>query len=183
MEPTKIAMLYATVDGHTFKICERILHILAEAGNQVELFEITNFDQKISDYDLVFIGASIRYGKHSKQVIHFVNAHQRELEEVKSAFFSVNLVARKPEKSTPETNPYVIKFFQSINWKPDASAVFAGVLDYPRYGFFDKLMIKLIMKITGGPTSGDGPIEYIDWGHVEQFAKKLARTVNIPVHF
>ena len=36
------------------------------------------------------------------------NINIEKLDKVKTAFFSLNLTARKPEKSTPETNPYVI---------------------------------------------------------------------------
>ena len=42
--------------------------------------------------------------------IEFVN--KEILEKKSSAFFSVNVVARKPEKNTPETNPYMQKFLK-----------------------------------------------------------------------
>ena len=58
-----------------------------------------------------------------------------------NAFFSVNVVARKPEKSDPETNPYLQKFLRQIAWRPGRPAVFAGKLDYPRYRAFDRFMI------------------------------------------
>ncbi|WP_332834531.1 flavodoxin domain-containing protein [Escherichia coli] len=36
-----------------------------------------------------------------------------------SAFYSVNLVARKPEKRTPQTNSYARKFLMNSQWRPD----------------------------------------------------------------
>jgi menaquinone-dependent protoporphyrinogen oxidase len=33
-----------------------------------------------------------------------------------------------------------------------ACAVFAGALRYPRYRWYDRFMIRLIMKMTGGET-------------------------------
>lgn len=116
------------------------------------------------------IGASIRYGKHNLKIIEFINFNKKALEKIENAFFSVNLVARKPEKASPETNPYYIKFLQAINWIPKASAVFAGKLDYQKYPFTDRLMIQLIMWMTKGPTNSKTKIEYTDWDKVKEFA-------------
>ncbi len=40
--------------------------------------------------------------------------------------YSVNLVARKPEKRTPQTNSYARKFLMNSQWRPDRCAVIAG---------------------------------------------------------
>ncbi len=45
------------------------------------------------------------------------------------------LVARKPEKNTPETNPYLKKFLKQISWQPMELAVFAGRIDYKKKSF------------------------------------------------
>jgi len=83
----------------------------------------------------------------------------------------VNLVARKPEKRAVDTNPYVIKFLKTIAWKPELVCVIAGKLDYPQYGFWDRIMIQLIMWITKGPTDPNTVIEYTDWEQVDEFVK------------
>jgi menaquinone-dependent protoporphyrinogen oxidase len=167
---SKIGILYATVDGQTLKICKVIEEVLVEKGNTVELFSIEDFKGKPTDFDKFVIGASIRYGKHSPKIIEFINQNKEALQKTKNAFFSVNLVARKPEKASPETNPYFIKFLQTIDWVPKISAVFAGNLDYQKYPFTDRLMIQLIMWITKGPTNSKAKIEYTDWDSVREFA-------------
>jgi menaquinone-dependent protoporphyrinogen oxidase len=167
---TKIGILYATVDGQTLKIANKIKEILVEKGNEVTLFSIEDFDGKIYDYDKFIIGSSIRYGKHNAKIIEFINTHKKELDTIKNAFYSVNLVARKPERALPETNPYFIKFLKEIVWIPYRSAVFAGKLDYQKYRFIDRLLIQLIMWMTKGPTNSKTNIEYTDWDKVSQFA-------------
>lgn len=167
---TKIGILYSTVDGQTLKICTQIKEVLEEKGNSVEMFRIENFDKKVSDFDKFIIGSSIRYGKHNSNIIAFINEHKKALDNTKNAFFSVNLVARKPEKASPETNPYYIKFLKEINWIPNISAVFAGKLDYQKYPFTDRIMIQLIMWMTKGPTNTKTKIEYTDWDKVNEFA-------------
>ena len=95
------------------------------------------------------------------------------MEQKDTAFFSVNVVARKIEKSDPETNPYIKKFLKISNWKPGKVAVFAGKVDYPNYRFFDKYIIKLIMFITKGPTDTTQTYEFTNWSKVDAFAKEL----------
>lgn len=170
---TKIGILYSTVDGQTLKICNKLKEILVENGNEVELFSIEDFDKKVTDFDKFVMGSSIRYGKHNSKIIEFINQHKQELEKTKNAFFSVNLVARKPEKATPETNPYFIKFLKEMDWIPNKSAVFAGKLDYQKYSFTDRLMIQLIMWMTKGPVNPKTEIEYTDWEKVKEFALVL----------
>ena len=91
-----------------------------------------------------------------------------------SAFFSVNAVARKPDKRTPDTNPYVKKFLKSITWQPAIIGIFAGKIDYPSYGFVDKTMIRFIMWITKGPTDPSGTFEFTDWDAVEAFGLEIS---------
>jgi menaquinone-dependent protoporphyrinogen oxidase len=170
----KTALIYATVDGHTLKICERLQKVMSQHGQTVELINIEDFKGDLSRFDRVVLGASIRYGVHDKKIIELINSRQQELESKKTAFFSVNLVARKQEKSSPETNPYVVKFFKKIAWRPDIAETFAGMLDYPRYSFFDRTMIRLIMWMTKGPTDPKTVKEYTNWDKVETFGKRLA---------
>ncbi|UZH56842.1 menaquinone-dependent protoporphyrinogen IX dehydrogenase [Salinimicrobium tongyeongense] len=168
-----IALLYSTVDGQTKKICQYIAEYLNRKNQPVELCPIDSFKEKISRFETLVIGASIRYGKHKPGVGKLITENRQELEKLNVVFFSVNLVARKDDKNTPDTNPYLIKFLQEINWQPDLAAVFAGSLDYKKYGFFDRLMIRAIMKFTGGPTKTPEPIEYTNWKRVEEFAEEL----------
>jgi len=120
------------------------------------------------------IGASIRNGKHNPAVVDFIRANRDLLENKPSAFFSVNLVARKAAKNTAATNPYVKAFIARSPWKPKLVGVFGGDLDYQRYGFMDRHIIRLIMTITGGPTDLHTKVDYTDWEKVRAFAGQVA---------
>lgn len=167
---SRILLLYSTTDGHTRRICERLQHQWAGLGNEVELVHLPQADPSaLTRFDKIVIGASIRYGHHQPEVSDFIARHQAVLESRPSGFFSVNIVARKPNKNTADTNPYLRKFLRSIAWKPALVDVFAGKLDYPRYRFFDSLMIRFIMLITHGPTDPTAVVEFTDWSRVEAF--------------
>ena len=91
----------------------------------------------------------------------------------RQAFFNVNAVARKEDKNTPATNPYLIKFLKKVAWKPSLLEVFAGKISYPKYHFFDKHMIRFIMWMSKGPTDPSKVFEFTDWKKVESFGKKV----------
>jgi menaquinone-dependent protoporphyrinogen oxidase len=169
----RTVILYASVDGQTLKICNKLRDVFKQNKQTISLFSINNFNDAVTNYDKLIIGASIRYGVHNKKVIDFINRNKKELDTIKTAFFSVNLVARKAEKSTPATNPYVIKFFKSIDWTPNIVEVFAGKLDYKKYPFFDRIMIQFIMWMTKGPTNTSTEIEYTNWDKVTAFGEQL----------
>ena len=165
----KIGILYSTVDGQTLKICNELVKDLQKNNIDVQLFSIDNFNEDILNFDKFIIGSSIRYGVHNEKIIEFIKINKTKLDAIKTAFFSVNLVARKPEKNKPETNPYVIKFFKTIDWKPTIVEVFAGMLDYKKYTTFDRIMIQFIMWMTKGPTDRNTKIEYTNWEKVKLF--------------
>ena len=170
---TKYLFLYSTTDGHTKRICEYIGNILKQQNHEIKIDPISLELEKLSEYDAIILGASIRYGKHQKSVFNFINKHKDLLEAKKSAFFSVNVVARKSEKNSPNTNPYMKKFLKTTSWQPNKLGVFAGKVDYPSYKFFDKYIIRMIMWITKGPTDTSQSYEFTDWNVVENFAKNL----------
>jgi len=172
----RFLVLYSTVDGQTLKICRRLGAVLEEEGHAVTLAPVADAgDLALSDFERIVIGASIRYGHHRREVYDFIDAHRELLASGPNAFFSVNLVARKPGRRQPETNPYLRKFLKQIAWQPSTVAVFAGRVDYPRYGFFDRTIIRLIMWMTKGPTAPDAVVEYTDWDQVDAFARHLAQ--------
>ena len=124
-------------------------------------------------FDRIVIGASIRYGKYRPEVFRFIEAHREALERMPGAFFSVNVVARKPGRNTPESNPYIPTFRRNTTWVPEAMAVFAGKIDYQRYRYFDRQVIRLIMWVTKGPTDPAACVEFTDWADVERFAYRV----------
>ena len=174
MSRTLIA--YSTVDGHTLKICSRIRQSLERMGHAATLAEIREgMSVDPGPFDLIVVGASIRYGKYRPAVFSFVEANRDALEQKPSAFFSVNVVARKRGKDTPESNPYIKAFRRKTTWAPGEVAVFAGKLDYPRYGFLDRQVIRFIMWLTDGPTDPATCIEFTDWQAVEMFAQRVSK--------
>jgi Flavodoxin len=117
----RILITYSTTDGQTKLICEKIKSIL-ENTFEIDLRSIKSINQDLEvlnkNFIYVIVGASIRYGKHSNDLYDFIKNNIDFLKSSNNAFFSVNVVARKAEKNTPEKNPYIEKFLTLSNWTP-----------------------------------------------------------------
>ena len=171
----QVLILYSTTDGHTVEICNRLTSVIEEQGDSVQMANLAD-KPRLADFefDKIVIGASIRYGKHQKAVYEFIRNNRETLEQHPNALFSVNVVARKPEKNTPETNPYLQKFLKQIDWVPQNLGVFAGKIVYPDLGTIDRTMIRFIMWMTKGPTDPTGTYEFTDWDKVEEFGRMIS---------
>ena len=175
----KTLILFSTRDGQTREIASFLASELKELGIDADTVNLNRTEEvEWHHYDRVVIGASIRYGHFHPALDRFVKKHLQSLNALPGAFFSVNLVARKPEKRTPQTNSYTRKFLLYSPWQPQRSAVFAGALRYPRYRWYDRFMIRLIMKMTGGETDTSKEVVYTDWKQVANFAQEVAQMTS-----
>ena len=172
----KILVVYSTTDGHTRKICDRLRQVMEQQAHQVTLVPVADAaNADLDAFDKIVVGASIRYGRHRRDAVEFIERNAQLLNRKPSAFFSVSVVARKPAKNQPHTNPYVRKLLRTIAWRPREVGVFAGKIDYPGYGFVDRLVIRFIMLLTNGPTDPRAVVEFTDWAQVESFGGLIAK--------
>jgi len=167
-------IFYSSTDGHTNKIAETMAR---EWQGDVQVLPASRLAEFVGldGIETVVIGASIRYGHFNRDLINTIAANTEWLSSIQSAFFSVNLTARKPGKDDPAKSPYIQKFLHATGWLPDQIAMFAGKLAYPQYRFWDKQMIRFIMSITGGCADGRSTIEYTNWSEVVRFSKTVSK--------
>ena len=169
----KVLLLHSSTDGHTVRIMQHIANHLAGRAT-CEIIDLNPQPHiPIKAYDRVIVGASIRYGNFNQKMYEFVTRYQADLEAVNAAYFGVNLAARRQGKGSPETSPYFKKFNKNSSWQPINRALFAGALNYSLYGFFDRNMIRFIMKITGGPTDRTTNEVFTNWQAVEAFVDRI----------
>ena len=165
----KKIFIYSSSNGQSLKICKALNKNKESLIIDIDMLKTA----KLANFDQIVIGASVKYGDHNKKVYEFVKKNRVLLEKKKTVFFSVNATARKSEKNTPKTNPYIIKFLKKTNWTPDHIGVFAGMIDFPNYNFIEKYIIKLIMWITNGPTDTSKTFEFTNWEDVKKFSEEI----------
>ena len=73
---------------------------------------------------------------------------------------------------------FIINIFKNYDFKPKLSQVFAGALYYSKYNLVQKLLLKFIMKITGGSTDTTRDIEFTNWQSVDNFALQLKKDLK-----
>lgn len=171
-----VLILYMSRQGHTARIARRICESIAEAGGRAEMMEIKEAVHEGVDwdrYDVVALGAPVLYGNYDKDFLAFVAAHRDELDRRPNSFFNVSVVARVPEKATVTGNRYMQKFLELSPWRPKDLKVIAGKVDYPSWPWHEKLMIRMIMKMTDGPTDTSAVIDYTDWDDVRAYGRHL----------
>ncbi|MBP6520222.1 MULTISPECIES: menaquinone-dependent protoporphyrinogen IX dehydrogenase [Shewanella] len=168
----RILIIYSSVHGQTSKIAKKLAQQLMALGNEVVTADI-KAAPVLTEFDKIIIGASIRHGKHNPSLYEFIEKHQAVLTDKVSGFFSVSLVARKPEKNTPETNPYMQAFLSKTTWRPQLLRVFGGNLNYQGYNALDRNIIRFIMWLTKGPTDPVTNVEYTDWQKVTEFGEQI----------
>lgn len=173
-----IQIAYVSQDGQTAKVSQFLQQKLTEFGYTTKLIDIINAPETGLDPEtrLLVIGVPVRYGKPMPQIQSWLSQHKQPLPEL--AAFCINLTARKPEKSRPETSPYTKKLAAILPAKAVDLEIFAGALDYQKYNWIDRKMIQFIMWMTNGPVHSDQRIEYTDWQRVEEFARRLADHIN-----
>lgn len=176
-----ILIVYYSRGGHTAKIAQAMADHIRQQGHGCDLFKIgERNDIDWDKYDAVALGACVLYGSYDKSVFAFANRYRQQLEAKANSFFSVNVVARNPEKRIPENNKYLQKFIELSSWKPKDVKVIAGKVDYPSWRWYDRWMIQLIMKMTKGPTDPKAVIDYTDWQDVQVYAEHLLRLTEQP---
>lgn len=165
-------LTYATRDGQARRIAERIRDRLGDAVTLCDLKQTRPTDDELSRAKLLIVVAAVRYGKHLPETDEMLSAYAKLPGRPPLALASVNLTARKPGKTSAEGNAYLRKLIAQYRLAPVLAVAFAGRLDYARYRWFDRHLIRLIMWLTGGPTDLATCIEYTDWQSVDDFAEK-----------
>jgi menaquinone-dependent protoporphyrinogen oxidase len=170
-----ISLYYATHDGQSRRIAEHISRRLAE-GDIVappqDVAAATPAD--LAAASVVVLVAAVRYGRHLPEADRFLAVYTSLGSPPPLAFASVNLTARKPAKTTATGNAYLRKAIARYRLTPALAVAFAGRLDYRRYGWLDRQVIRFIMLLTRGPTDPDTCIEYTSWHAVDEFAASVA---------
>jgi len=174
-----IAIYFASHDGQTRKIVDRLVEHLGARGVGAITTDLSAATSPVIDTgaDIVLLAAAVRYGFHLPAARRFLARLRTEVPETRIAVVSVNLTARKPGRQSAEGNVYLRNWLKRTGLRPALAVAVAGRLDYPAYSWFDRMMIRAIMSISGGPTNPATTVEYTDWAEVENLSQKLATLV------
>jgi menaquinone-dependent protoporphyrinogen oxidase len=172
----RIRIFVATRDGQSERIAQQIFRQISSRGIDVllQVLPLATPHERNSDGSLVVVVAAVRYGHHLPEAETFLALFNKNRSPPPLVLISVNLTARKEGRQSASNNPYLRKSIDRHQLAPVAAFAIAGRLDYPRYRWFDRQMIRLIMVMTGGPADGVSTIEYTNWNQVDSVASEIA---------
>ena len=177
-----IPVFYATTEGQTLRIAERLAEVLHQHGFACQPIDVAGDSVSRLDWARVrgaMVGASLHQGRHQKEADRFVRAHAADLNNVPSAFFSVSLAtASKNQSDVQEAARLAREFPDTRGWKPAIVASIAGRLAYSKYNFLIRFIMKRIAKKEGAPTDTSRDYEMTDWGEVDRLAHDFAARVH-----
>ena len=187
--PIRIGVFFATREGHTQRISERIAADLRTLGFDVDLLAVRHpLPFSLSNYSAAVLAASVHAGSHEKEMVQFVKDHRSELERITTAFLSVTLSEAGAERrdATPiEHAQFVVdvdrmlgKFFKETQWHPTLAKPVAGALLYTHYNFLVRLIMRRIAKKAGGATDTSREYVYTDWVGLDKFVDDLAEEIQ-----
>lgn len=178
-----ILIAYASESGQTTKIANAMTDQLHAAGISVELMEVRDGNEMPSkplrEFTGAIVGGPIYIGKFSQTLIEWTKKNHMALNAFPAALFSVSLNAadKRPEARVTDRE-LLERFCTETGLVSPHVASLAGCLDYPRYGFFKRLMMRRISRSAGGPTDMSRAHEMTDWGQVRQFVSDLIATIS-----
>jgi menaquinone-dependent protoporphyrinogen oxidase len=177
---SRILLLFATTEGQTKLVAERIAQSLRHRGHTVEALPADAAPSNVDPaaYDGVMVGASIHFGHHPAYLHTLIRRHRDLLAARPCAFFSVSLSAGGPRPKPWAAQRYLDKFLRKTGWQPQLTASFAGALKYSLYGPIKRRVMIVFMTLGGGETDTSRDYEYTDWDAVDRFAEAYAQRVK-----
>jgi menaquinone-dependent protoporphyrinogen oxidase len=179
MNPRKLLVIYATVDGQAALVAQRIAAAAAESGVDATLRDVRQASStELGLYESAILVASVRYGRHSRTIVRFVKANRARLTSMSTAFVSVSGSAVDPA-TRPEAEQYVKDFVRSTGWTPGESQLVGGAVKFSRYNPLVRFVTRRALAAKGQNLDTRRDYDYTDWEAVTRFAK--AFVANGPV--
>lgn len=177
----EIPVFYATTEGQTRRIAERLVAIFCDHGFTSRALDVASANADYVDWPRVraaLVGASLHAHRHQRAAASFVREHAHDLNAHPSAFFSVSLATTSPNPAErEEASQIASKFAERGGWCPDEIVCMAGRLAYTEYGFLTRLIMKRIARRHGMPTDTSRDYEFTSRDDVIRLADTVVRLI------
>ena len=178
----KILIAFATGDGQTGRVAQRIADVFSSAGHAPVLANLLVAPQPLSgDFDFTLVAAPVRFGKHHRAALTFCTVNREALFARPSALVSVSLsAARSRPGARREVAKALSHFIKTTAWVPPRIFPVAGALLYTRYRPFLRRVMRFFARMADRETDASRDYEYTDWPSVDAFARELLASLPAP---
>ncbi|WP_421850112.1 flavodoxin domain-containing protein [Oricola sp.] len=168
----RILLVYATVEGHTRKVCNHIKATLEGGGHQVVVIDASD-ETALPDpdtIDAVIAAAPVHTGTFPVSLRRLLKRQHEQLMARPGAFISISLsAAGSDEDDMAEIVKITGDMGEETGWWPVAVHHAAGALKYTEYDFFRRWALRRIAFQNDGPTDTDRDYEFTDWVALDTF--------------
>ena len=174
----KLFIAYATVEGQSRKIAERLAAIIEAHGHQSLIAFATDMSvYTLEQPDGVILCAPIHAGRYPSYFTEFVRREVEWLNAIPSAFVSVTLsIASDDPRERADAARFPTALSAETGWSPQATHNAAGALRYTEYDFFKRWMLKRIASKHNAPTDTRNDYELTDWPALSAFVVEFLET-------
>ena len=160
----KVLIAYATTEGQTRKIAEKIANQVRELGHAAELVDVDRGRHKINvdDFNAVIVAASVHQHDHQDAIEIFVDACLAALSTKPTMFLSVSLSAAFDEGHR-EAQECIAKFIEKTGWTPGVSLPVAGALRNEEYDYFQQQILEHVVLKNRKVDHPERDHEFTDW--------------------
>jgi menaquinone-dependent protoporphyrinogen oxidase len=181
-----VLVFYATTDGQTRRIAERIARDIGARGFNARAIDVATADAARVVWDNVrgvVLGASLHAGRHQHAAVEFATCYRDRLNLYPSAFFSVSLSAASANSEEVATAARLARELPArVGWQPTLVECFAGRLAYTRYGWLPRQIMRWIARKEGSPVDTHRDHELTDWDAVARFATRITGEIANAEH-
>ena len=165
-----ILISFATTEGQTLKIAERISLQIRERGHEVNLYDTASMTDvpEVAAFDAMIVAASVHEEHHQDSAVNFAAAHLDQLICKPSAFVSVSLSAAMPNGQA-EAQHYVDRFIAATGWSPAKALLLGGALRWSECDYFQRQVLKHILLKDDVNPGEDFNHEFTDWMALRSF--------------
>jgi menaquinone-dependent protoporphyrinogen oxidase len=165
-----VLISFATTEGQTRKIAERISLHARERGHEVDLYDTASLIgvPDVGAFDAVIVAASVHEQYHQDSAINFTVAHRDQLIRKPSALVSVSLSAATAGGQT-EAQHYVDGFIATTGWTPAKTLLLGGALRLSECDYFQRQVLKHILLKGDVAPDEDVNYEFTDWAALTSF--------------
>jgi menaquinone-dependent protoporphyrinogen oxidase len=180
----RILVLYATREGQTEKVAERIEERLTALGAEVRRVNARRKTDTacldLTAFDLLVLGASMHAGGIESELVAYVHDHAETIRAGLRSFFLVLLSAATADpvlraRSLADAHD---KLARQLSVPFDDVEAIAGALRYSQYPRPLRWLMRRIAAQAGGDTDTSRDYEYTDWDQVDGYARRLFAAVS-----
>jgi menaquinone-dependent protoporphyrinogen oxidase len=161
----KLLISYATTQGQTRLIAQRVADTLYAAGHSVEMLPLKDADAVgLERFDGGVFAASIHAGHYQKPLARFAETHLPALKGMPTLFLSVSLAAAGHDAEDWRTlDQIAADFSEATGWTPGKTIQVAGAYKPSEYDIVTGFIMRRI--IIGKDPEADPKLDkdYTDW--------------------